>query len=320
MAEVHGAHNGHKKPLVTLSDLTYLSYPFVPLRGLCAFARFHGALQYRKNKHLAAAVRNNLATASVKLSDGELQAKTRRFFEYSSLRNLLFMLSPKLSDEKMLKMFSVDRLDRLDRAIAAGKGVILLASHLNSVSVFMLVIMLRRRGYDIRVAFTVGEDNWSSSRFRTLLNKITGGRTYFEHMGAFSSHLNIRPIVRALSEGAAVLQTGDGWHSAGFIEVDFLGRRLPFTNGMLRVAQETGATVVPIFTDGAPPDRLIFKIEEPFTVPKSEPVDASVTSFAKQLEHYLKQNLECWEHWRVPNALETLASVPKQSLENRYKI
>lgn len=317
MAEMNGVH---KKPLVTLSDLTYVSYPFVPLRGLCAFARLHGTVQYLKDKRAAAAVRGNLASANGRLSDGELQAKTRRFFEYSSLRNLLFMLSPKLTDDKMLKVFSIDGLDRLDRAIAAGKGVILLASHLNSVSVFMLVIMLRRRGYDIRVALTVEEDHWSSSRFRKLLNTMTRGRTYFEHMGAFSAHLNIRPIVRALSEGAAVLQTGDGWHSAGFVEVDFLNRRLPFTTGMLRVAQETGATVVPIFTEGAPPDRLRFKIEEPFTVPKSEPVDASVSAFAKRLEHYLKENLECWEHWRVPDALQALASVPKQTLENRYRI
>ncbi len=316
MGEVHGVH---RKPLITLSDLTYVSYPFVPLRWLCAFARLHGTVQYLTNKRAAAVVRNNLASANERLSGGELQAMTRRFFEYSSLRNLLFMLSPKLTDDKMLQIFTVDGLDRLDRAIAAGKGVILLASHLNSLSVFMLVIMLRRRGYDIRVAFIVEQDNWSSSRFRSLLNRMTRDRTYFEHMGAFFCQLNIRPMVRALSQGAVVVQTGDGWHSAGFVEVDFLNRRLPFTTGMLRVAQETGATVVPIFTEGAPPDRLRFKIEEPFSVPKSEPVDASVTAFAKRLEHYLIQNLECWEHWRVPDALQTLASVPKQTLENRYK-
>lgn len=317
MGEVHGVH---KTPLVTLSDLTYVSYPFVPLRWLCALARFHGTVQYRTNKRSTAAVRDNLASANGKLSDAELEAMTRRFFEYSSLRNLLLLLSPKLTDDKMLELFTVDGLDRLDRALAAGKGVVLLASHLNSVSVFMLVIMLRRRGYDIRVAFTVERDSWSSSRFRSLLNKVTGDRTYFDHIGAFYCQLNIRPIVRALSQGAAVLQTGDGWHSAGFVEVDFLNRRLPFTTGMLRVAQETGATVVPIFTEGSPPDRLKFKIEEPFSVPRNEPVDASVTAFARRLEHYLTENLECWEHWRVPDALETLASVPKQTLEKRYKI
>ena len=314
------AHGGHKNPLGTLSDLTYVSYPLVPLRWLCAFARLHGTLEYLKNKRLAGVVRNNLAGANARLSDAELRAMTRRFFEYSSLRNLLLILAPKLTDDKMLQLFTVDGLDRLDRAIAAGKGVILLASHLNSVSVFMLVIMLRRRGYDIRVAFIVERDNWSSSRFRSLLNRMTGDRTHFEHMGAFFCQLNIRPIARALSQGAAVVQTGDGWHSAGFVEVDFLNRRLPFTTGMLRVAQETGATVVPIFTEGVPPDRLRFKIEEPFSVPKNEPVDASVEAFAKRLEHYLIENLECWEHWRVPDALETLASVPKQTLEKRYRI
>jgi len=305
--------------LVTFGDLTYVSYPVVPLRWLCAIARLQGSVRYLMDKRSASAVRNNLAGVKGKSSDEELQAMTRRFFEYESLRNSLFILSPKLTDEKLLQLFSVDGIERLDKAIAAGKGVILLASHLNPMSTFMLVMLLRRRGYDIRVAFTEDHDHWSSSRFRRLLRRITGDRSYFEHVGGFQCQLNIRPIVRVLTQGAVVAQTGDGWHSAGYVDVDFLNRRLPFTTGMVRIAQETGAMIVPVFAAGAPPDQLRFMIEEPYSVPKGEPVDACVAAYAKRLEHYLMERPECWAYWFVPDALEKLAGVRNQTLENRYK-
>lgn len=309
------------KTFVTLSDLVYFSYPVIPLRWHCALARVHGTVLHLTQKQTAVDVRDNLAGVNPRWSDKELHAMVRRSFQYKSLRNLLFILAPKLTDDVMSRLFAVDGLHRLDQALAAsGKGVILLATHLNSLSVFLLVVMLRRRGYDIRVALVIEEDRWSSSWLRSTFNRLTRQRTYFEHIGAFYCQFNIRPIVRALADRAVVLQTGDGWHSAGFVEVEFMNQRVAFTTGMLRIAQQTGATVVPIFTDGAPPDRIRFVIEEPFTVPTNEPVDASVAAFARRLEHYLLANVECWEHWLIANALQTMAGWPQQTLEKRYTV
>ena len=305
--------------LFTLSDLVYVAYPMVPLRALCALARLHGRWLYLTNRQSAAAVRDNLANVEGSGTAGDVRAMALSFFQYKSLRNLLFILAPKLTDRVMSRLFTVEGMDRLDRSLASGhRGVILLCTHLNSLSIFLLVVMLRRRGYDLRVALASPRDTWSPSWFRSRYNRLTGDRTYHEHIGAFYCQFNIRPIVRALGEGAAIVQTGDGWHSAAFAEVNFLDRRLPFTTGMLRVAQQTGATVVPVFTDGKPPDRLRFEVGEPFTISSDEPVEAHVAAFAKRLEQHVLSNLECWEHWLVPHALATMAGWQQQPIEKRY--
>jgi lauroyl/myristoyl acyltransferase len=306
--------------LLDLSDIAFVSYPIVPLRWFFALARLQGIVRQKTNKRLSLTVRNNLASLIPGLFDTELDTRTRRFFEYSRLRELLFLLAPKMTDQTLSELCPVEGLDQLDRCRASGRGVILLASHLNSRAMFLLVVMLKRRGYDIRVAVPTETDPWAPTAFRTLINRRCGLRTYFEYMGALYSQFNIRPITRALAEGAIVMQTGDGWHSAGFVEVDFLNRRLPFTTGMIRVAQLTGVPVVPFFIAGAPPDSLRFVIEEPFTVGKTEAVEIKVAGYAKRLEHYLLQHPECWTELERPDLLQTWSNWPKRSLRERHRL
>ena len=303
-----------------LSDVAFASYPVVPLRWFFAVARLQGVVRQKTNKRLSLTVRNNLASLKPGLSDTELDTRTRRFFEYARLRELLFLLVPKMADQTLSQLCPVEGLDQLDRCRASGRGAILLASHLNSRANFLMVVMLKRRGYDIRVALPVEEDPWAPSAFRSLINRRSGIRSYFECIGAFYSQFNIRPIARALTEGAIIVQTGDGWHSAGFAEVDFLNRRLPFTTGMMRVAQLTGVPIVPIFASGTPPDLLKFVIEEPFHVERSEPVEAKVATYAKRLEYYVLEHPECWEHLEIPDLLQSWSNWSKRPLHERYLV
>ena len=306
--------------LLKLSDLAFVSYPTVPLRWLFAVARLQGVLRQKTNKRLSRTVRDNLTSLIPGLSDAELGTRTRRFFEYSRLGDLLFLLAPRMSDQTLSELCPIYGLDQLDRYRASGRGAILLASHLNCRAMSLLVVMLRRRGYDLRMAVPNETDPWAPTAFRTLLNRWIGLRTYFEHMGGFHSQFNIRPIARALADGAIVMQSGDGWHSARFAEVDFLNRRLPFTTGMIRVAQLTGVPVVPIFIAGTPPDSLRFVIEEPFAVGKADAVETKVAAYAKRLEHYLLEQPECWALLEIPDLLQTWANWPKRSLQERHRL
>jgi lauroyl/myristoyl acyltransferase len=306
--------------LLNISDLAFVSYPILPLGFFFAIARVQGVGQYLTNKRLSEMVRENLVSLKPGLPDTELNRRTRRYFEYSRLRELLFLLAPKMSDETLSQLCPVDGLDHLDRCRASSQGVILLASHLNSRALFLLVMMLRRRRYDIRVAVPVEEDPWTPTAFRSLINRRSGIRPHLECIGAFYSQFNIRPIARALTEGAIIIQTGDGWHSAGFVEVDFLNRRLPFTTGMMRVAQLTGVPIVPIFASGTPPDLLKFVIEEPFHVERTEPVETKVAAYAKRLEYYVLEHPECWEHLEIPDLLQSWSNWSKRPLHERYLV
>lgn len=313
------------RKLAEPSDAAYLLYSLLPLRALFAIARAHGRLTHVVARRRRATVRANLAAAGgAGRSAAELDALTRRFFEYKAGRSLLLAVATRLTDAELARLLPTEGLEHLDAALEHGRGVILLGSHLNSVSMFNAIIMLRRRGYDIGVALPEAEDPWSPSVIRSFLAKRLGTRSVYEATGAFFAQFNIRPIVRKLAENAVVAQTGDGLHSARFVDVEFLGRELPFPTGMAAIAQLTGAVIVPVFQVGSPPDGLRIVFEEPRTIDAGADAEASlraaVADYARRLEHHLRENLACWEHWLIEDTLTTIESWPRRPLADRYEV
>jgi len=227
------------------------------------------------------------------------------------------------------RAIEIQGLERLDRAIETGRGVVFLGSHLNSIGVFMSVIALRHRGYDIQVALPSDEELFPTTRVGAFLRRLlrrSGAAeppSLKEQLGGFFVQFNVRPIVRRLSANVVIGQTGDGWHSAAFAEVPFLDRTLPFTTGMMSVAQQTGAVVVPFNVVGEPP-HLRCAIAEPFSVDKGddpqEELTAAVARYAAQLEADLRPNVVCWEHWLTPNTLDVMATWPKRALRERLDV
>jgi KDO2-lipid IV(A) lauroyltransferase len=311
--------------LVDSSDAGYLLYSILPLDRIYALSRLHGRLTYLVNRRQRRTVRRNLAQiVGATRSGGEIDQLTRRFFEYRRIRGMMQAVAPRLTNAEMAQRLPVEGLDHLDRALEQGRGAILLGTHLNSVSMFNAIVMLRERGYDIGVALPEERDPWAPSRLRRAVSRLTGTKSLRELIGGFYAQFNIRPIVRHLAANGVVAQTGDGLHSARFVEVDFLGRRIPFPTGMAGVAQLTGAPIVPIFQVGAPPDRLRIIIEEPWTVERGDDPAAALTeavaAFAQRLEYHLLENIACWEHLLIEDTLATMASWPQRPLQERYNV
>lgn len=311
--------------LVDSSDAGYLLYSILPLSRIFELSRLHGRLTYAVARRQRRIVRSNLADALAGASsERELDLLTRRFFEYRRVRGILQAVAPRLTSAEMAELLPVEGLEHLDRALEPGRGVILLGTHLNSPCMFNAIVMLRQRGYDIGLALAEERDPWAPSVLRNAVTRFTGTTPLRELIGGFYAQFNVRPIVRRLAANGIVAQTGDGLHSARFVEVDFLGRRIPFPTGMMGVAQLTGAPVVPILQVGAPPDGLRIVIEEGWTVERGDDPAASlaeaVARFAQRLEHHLLENLACWEHWLIEDTLATMTSWPQRPLEERYKV
>ena len=311
--------------VVDPSDAGYLLYSVLPLSRIFELSRLHGRLTYAVARRERGVVRRNLADALAGASSkGELELLTRRFFEYKRIRGMMQAVAPRLTRAEMARLFPVEGLEHLDRALEQGRGAVLLGSHLNSISLFLSAIDLRERGYDVRVAIPTANDPWPATAFGTILNRLFKTPRLAEAMGAFYVQFNIRPIVRSLRANAVVAQTGDGLHSARFVEVDFLGRRLPFPTGMVSIAQMTGALVVPAFQVGTPPHGLRVVFEEPWSVQREQEapgaLHAAVAAYAKRLEHHVLENIACWEHWLIEDTLATIAAWPQKSLEERYEL
>lgn len=309
--------------LISLADLAYLLQPIVPARWMCALAQWRGRVRYRLGGSRTTIVRNNLASVLAESPrSGEIEGLTRSFFEFHQLRGLLLALAPQWSAERLARQFPIEGVEHLDQALARGKGVILLGSHLNSVCMFIAILSLRRAGYDVRVAISDTREPFAPTLVRRCTNRLTGTKTLSQRLGMFYCQFNIRPIFQALSKNAIVGQTGDGLHSAAFVETEFLGRTLPFTSGMMSVAQATQAAVVPLFSLGEPPGNIRIVLEPPMHVEQTEDRDegvrAAVTTFVDRLDHHVRANMACWEHWLIENTFETMKDWKNRSLKERY--
>jgi lauroyl/myristoyl acyltransferase len=310
---------GRAPPWAGIGDAVVLLHRLVPAGVLCALARMHGRVGYYVRRRAAAAVRANVAPF---VSPGESAATVaRRFFEDFETRRLLLALAPRLPVAELRRWCTLRNVGHLEQAVETGRGALLLLSHLHSRGGLLAVIILRKLGHDVRTAMPTLHDPWSSTRLRRLMWALGGPEpTLTELLGGFPCQFNIRPIVKALGEGAVVMQTGDGWHSARFVDVPFLGRRVPFPTGMLSVAQTTGVPVVPVFGAGRA-TRMTFTLEEPFEVGRGPgALEAAVAHYAARLDLHVRAEPAAWEHWTLPNALDTLATWSDRPLRERYEV
>ena len=158
-----------------------------------------------------------------------------------------------------------------------------------------------------------------------VLEKFVGRRdTLKEAIGGFYCQFNVRPLVKRLKENQIIGQTGDGWHSANFVETEFLGRKLPFTTASWSIAQISGAAIVPMFIPGNPSGGMRIILEKPITfdnsVDKASDMKKMITKYAGMLERYVLEGIPAWQHWSKPQALDALVEWTQQDIEKRYEM
>ena len=307
--------------LVSQSDVAGVLQHVLPRSWMYEIARLHGRLIWALKRDRRKAVARNLAPYAADAR--ELRTMTRRFFELRQLRVLMLVMFLSMDPDEWEQHLTFDGLENLDLALRDGKGAILLGSHLNSIGGFMAIMILRQRGYDVRVALPSDVELFEPTTVGRFLRRGSPQTTLTEHLGGFFVQFNVRPIVRKLAENAIIGQTGDGWHSVAFARVPFLGRSLPFTTGMMSVAQSTGASVVPFNIVGEAP-ALRCSIAGPFVVPHGDHPDQELTdavaSYAQALERELLKNPICWEHWLIDDTLNKIESWTERSLQERFEV
>ncbi len=313
-------HHQHRSKLATLGDLATLAYPLMPTAAMCAVAKAYGRLRARLEPHRFRTLVDNLSRVPG-VTPEEARRLARRYVEDREVRTLLLTLSAQMELSDMEQLFRVEGVEHLDEALRRGKGAFLLLSHVHSLGGFLAVAMLRKMGYDVQVALPSMEDPWSDSRLRALMSRITGRRPKVHEMVCgFYCQFNLRPIAERLRKNVIVAQTGDGWHSAAFVDCDFFGQRLPFTTGVISAARSLGAAIVPMFVTGDAP-RLSFVCEPPMTVQGGkEEVALAVRAYVARLEHHLKGNLHAWEHWTVPSTFDSMLALRQKTLREKYII
>jgi len=191
-----------------------------------------------------------------------------------------------LPDARVASLFSVAGRDRLDAALAGGRGVVLLCNHFGSH--MMPAHWMTREGYPLRLyterprhiskflAQNFDTDGPTGQRHLFVSRKATPGE------GASS----VMRAARVLNAGMVLMIAGDvRWPGAQTSEAEFLGSRYTFSNTWVKLAAMTGAPVVPVFCRIDPTGAYQLEFHEPYTIPRGETDTAQV---ADRVQHCLR--------------------------------
>jgi phosphatidylinositol dimannoside acyltransferase len=178
-------------------------------------------------------------------------------------------------------------LERLDAALARGKGCILITAHVGAFD--FMGHYLHALGYKLTIVTG-----------RTTARIVFDGVTYLRQSNGLplveATASGVRRAIQAVIQGeCAVIVTDRDFFQNG-TRVEFFGKETTLPPGAIRIARDTGASIVPLYAKRVPGGHEV-SIHEPFTIERTP-----------NLQH----DLEVGMH-RVVESLETaLSRVPDQ--------
>jgi KDO2-lipid IV(A) lauroyltransferase len=172
------------------------------------------------------------------------------------------------SNARVAPWFQVSGQDRLDAAIARGKGVILLANHFGSH--VLISHWMFRQGYPLRW-FGERPRNVSSYLIRQLESDGPLGQSRLflsRRAGVTDAASSIAQAARILNAGMILKIACDvRWTTGKVALATFLNRRESFTASWVYLAAMTGAAVVPAFCRLDEAGTYHLEFDEAFEVP-----------------------------------------------------
>jgi KDO2-lipid IV(A) lauroyltransferase len=182
--------------------------------------------------------------------------------------------------------------EHLDAALARGRGVLLMTCHLGLWE--LGGVYLRYGGYDVNVVGLVDRAHEGITEFRDWM-RTRQGIGVVNRDGVHLAALTIREL---LSQNKIVALLGDRLVGEKGVEVDFMGRRVAFPVGPLRMARATGAAVLPCFVirEGR---GYRATIEPPIAIAPTagiSPTDfqSAVQELARRFERRICDHLDQW--------------------------
>lgn len=210
-------------------------------------------------------------------------------------RLLLAALPPARLDRWMHERVRIDGLAHLDRAIAAGHGVILCAFHVNAYS--MIPFILASRGYAQTVLMEATDDSTREIRARITELRDAGYRYAIEPVAA---PRGVHRIARGLKRGTTALLLFDPTvdPSREHVTEPLLGASLRVARGVAWLALRASAPVLPvsIWTEG--PGRYHLDIHGPLTELERSTEGTILATLARALERGVLARPAAWLKWK----------------------
>lgn len=232
-------------------------------------ARRIGDLSYFRSKQWRSNVESNLSHVLDLPSDSaRIHRTARTVFQTNALNVASLLRSPHQGGNELLRHLVLTNCgwDVLDKAMAHHQGVIILTAHLGSFDT--MGNALRIRGYPM-AALTTRTTNRFAFEFVSFLRQSHN----LELIEASSS--GVREAISHLRAGKMLCLLSDRDFFLNGREIEFFGERTTLPIGAVRMARETGASIVPVFTVRQGRKHALM-IEPAFTVDKTNDRNADI--------------------------------------------
>jgi KDO2-lipid IV(A) lauroyltransferase len=272
----------------------------LPRRFVLAVGSFVGWIFYALyGRRRRVAIANLRAAFPVK-SEGEGRQIARRAFANFGRHVMDVLKFDAMTPDQMLSLIDVEGADRVEHAMAQGKGVMFYTGHFGFWELQIMVHAIRFEPI-LMVARTL--DNPLLDALMARIRSRVGTRV-IPRQGA------IRGLLRGLLRGESVgMMIDQHIQDRSAVPVEFFGRPAATTSGIAMLALRTGSPVIPVFSLPLSGGRYRLVYEPPVPPPGDEAADP-VREFTQRctdvLEMYVRRypDLWLWMHrrWRLGDA------------------
>jgi Kdo2-lipid IVA lauroyltransferase/acyltransferase len=206
----------------------------LPLRAGLAVASGLGRFIFSVLRIRRRVTLENLASAFPGTPERELESIALHAYQNFTKMAVEYARFPVLSKEKVLSSCDLEGKENLDRALALGKGAVLVAGHFGNWE--LMGAYLAHAGY--KVSFLVGQQK--NGLVDDVMNR------HREAMGIEIIHMGVavRGVIRALHANGWVAMLADQDAGRDGVFVDFLGRKASNHQGPAVFALRTGAPII----------------------------------------------------------------------------
>jgi len=235
----------------------------------------------------------NLGLCFPELSDAERKDLTRRHFESLGMAVFEFCLGWWAPDERLAGRVRLEGLDNLHAAFARGRGVILLSAHFTTLEIGGRFLAMYTRDLPLNAMYRRSDN--------AVVERVLRERRQ-RQFGEPIDRDDVRAMLRALRANEAVWYAFDqNYKARNKVFAPFFGVAAATNTATSRLAQATGAAVVPFFTRRLPDGAgYLQRIDPPLADFPSGDAQADATRLNALIEDWVREAPEqyLWSHRR----------------------
>jgi len=208
------------------------------------------------------------------------------------------LLFPRLTPDNLAHCIASKGLDRLDAALAQGRGALLLVAHFGANQMVMAAVGHSGRRLCQISAPAMALDEKMPGR-RSALFRAALRRRWEHEQSLPVTHVNVfGPLTRALTclrQGGILSVAVDGGHGARLAPAPFLGRTARFNIGALELAVHAQCPILPVFMIRGRDGRNTMVVEPPLSweaadgLPRKAVAEAALRAYVPILERHVRR-------------------------------